>query len=395
MGSNYTWQVAIRHLTYSATAYHRRALLSVLKTKFGGTPSLFYKNREAITAGLLSLKLPARSGVVITGFTCFVVYQAVVEAGFTPVFCDLEKDGVNPNPDRIAALIAKNPQIKAVIVQNTFGFPTEMIKLSKICRQAGVFLIEDLAHSVGTRYANGLDAGQAGDLVCLSFSQDKILDAVTGGALIIRNPRISLDRLVKPVLLPLAERVRIRAYPLLTAIIRRNFRIGGRLLHALSKKLNLLSTPLGFPVDNRFFSFPSECLPLALTAIHANPGDVIRRQRLASYYASRLPPEYLIPRIIPLIPESACLRFPIRVPKRDALILRLHRFGIHLSDIWYDAPVAPKRLLTQTTYSGECPNAETLADTILNLPTHRGITNKEADLVIREIVQWKKLLAAP
>ena len=41
-----------------------------------------------------------------------------------------------------------------------------------ICKEKDIVLIEDLAHCVGAKYLNGKEAGNVGDLVVLSFSQD-------------------------------------------------------------------------------------------------------------------------------------------------------------------------------------------------------------------------------
>ena len=61
------------------------------------------------------------------------------------------------------------------------------------CRRRGLYLIEDLAHCPGNHYADGPAFGSVGDLVVLSFSRDKQVDAVAGGALIVRNKDLSLS----------------------------------------------------------------------------------------------------------------------------------------------------------------------------------------------------------
>ena len=86
--------------------------------------------------------------------------------------------------------------------------------------------------------------------------------------------------------------------------------------------------------------------------------------------------------------SSGLLRFPIFVKNRKKLIKFLKNNRIYVSDIWYDAPIAPFRCLNQTTYHGGCPMSENLSKTIVNLPTHLNVSEKEAERISEKIKLW-------
>jgi dTDP-4-amino-4,6-dideoxygalactose transaminase len=68
------------------------------------------------------------------------------------------------------------------------------------------------------------------------------------------------------------------------------------------------------------------------------------------------------------------------------LIAHLRARGIHVSDIWYDAPIAPKKCAARVSYKkGTCPNAEYTAEHILNLPTHINVSRKMAKKIAGEV----------
>lgn len=181
LGSNYDFNFVLKTLFARG---EDSKLKSFLENKYPGKATLLYKGREAIELGLKSLNLPKGSFVAINGFTCFAVYDAIKKAGLNVEYLDIEKGDLNFSPESLQAALTKDSKIKAVIIQNTLGFPCDIDNISKICQENKLILIEDLAHSIGTRYENGQEAGTVGDMVILSFSQDKMIDAVSGGALI-------------------------------------------------------------------------------------------------------------------------------------------------------------------------------------------------------------------
>lgn len=176
LGSNYDFNFVLKSLFSPGND----DLKSFLENKYKGQVTLVYKGREAIELALGNINKGSLVG--INGFICFAVYEAIKKAGMEVEYLDIEKGELNFS----AETLKKAVNVKAVIVQNTLGYPCDIEKIAQICKEKKIILIEDLAHSIGTRYESGEEAGMVGDFVVLSFSQDKIIDAVSGGALISR-----------------------------------------------------------------------------------------------------------------------------------------------------------------------------------------------------------------
>src|SRR3989344_2704625 len=375
LGSNYDLKYVLKSL-FSNAIYQNQKLKNFLKKKYQGKVILTYKGREALTLALKILNLSKESCVAINGFTCYAVYKAVEKAGLTPICLDLEEKNTDLNfaPETLEKILKENKNIKVVVIQNTLGYPTDIEKIVKICREKNIILIEDLAHCIGGKYENGKETGTIGDFTIFSFSQDKVVDAVSGGALVIRNKKyLSSEefRFREP-----ENQLKDRLYPLFTYKIRFLYDLGvGKILHFVLKKLNLLSKPMQEGLYN-FYSLPNWYCNLALLGFDNLPKQLNHRRGIAKIYAENLNKKILNPNIVEIISISSNLRFPIFVEDRKKLIQFLKESNIFISDIWYD-DVAP-----------ECPNAVEISHIILNLPTHINATEKDALKISERINEW-------
>ncbi len=390
LGSNYSLSDVWHSLIGYKASQSASALQEYLIKHYGGAARLTYKGREALQLAIKTLNLPPGSAVAVNGFTCFAVYKAIKVAGAEVYYLDIPATDLNFSADTLAKGLKSNPKIKAVIVQNSLGYPCDIEAIAQFCLKHQLVLIEDLAHSIGTVYSNGHEAGTVGDMVMLSFGRDKMIDAVTGGALIIRNPKFagSVPAELPPA--PLGPRLRDRLYPLLTAVIRASYPIGlGRLLHAVFKITRLLSRS----VDGEFYSghaMPAWNAAAAMTKLQNITANLEHRLKIAQIYAENLDDRFLMPNILKQNTQSSNLRFPILARRRPELIAWLSARGLYVADIWYDAPVAPPRLLSFTDYTHQCPSSEQISQQIINLPTHHLITPQLAKTISENINTWLK-----
>lgn len=402
LGSNYNFNFVLSALFSGNEKEFHDELEKFLEKKYGGKVVLTYKGREAIELALKCANLPKNAKVAITGFTCWAVYESVIGAGLEVEYLDIDRESLNFTAETLRKALKANPDIKALIVQNTLGYPCQIEEISKICQENKILLIEDLAHCVGTKYQSGLEAGTIGDFTCLSFSQDKMIDSISGGALIIgpsirRAVRRSIIRNKKfqafsTELNELGNKQQLvdRLYPLFTFKIRKSYAFGfGKLLHFFLKSANLLSKPIENGLDKPHH-LPNWYCRLVKIAFENLERDLFHRRKIASVYAEGLDPKITSGSLNKQIPISSCLRFPIFVRNRSGLIGYLKKKNIYVSDIWYDAPISPIRFLPETGYENQCPNAEKIGQEILNLPTHKNVSEKEANTISGEINQWLK-----
>lgn len=367
LGSNYNFSYVLKSLFNPGSAKDANALKQFLSEKYGGEVQLFYKGREALTAAIELLNLPNDSEIAINGFTCVAVFNAIRKAGLEPVCLDLERGGgLNFTAKTLERAVKTNKKIKAVVIQNTLGFPCEIEKIEQICKKHKLILIEDLAHCVGTKYSDGREAGTVGDFAVMSFSQDKIIDAVSGGALVVKNSKgktqSSKMKLKK-------QKLKDRLYPIFSFLIRKLYPVGlGKPLHFILKKMHMLSDIMSESFYD-LYALPYWNAKMALGEFRNLDKQLDHRKKIAKIYLDLLPENIFMlnkAKTSDSVILSANLRFPIFVKNRGQIIEKLKKSGIFLSDIWYK-DVAP-----------ESTNAVEHSKIILNLPTHINVTEKDA-----------------
>lgn len=378
VGSNYR----PKHLIKVLTGFRpggKKQLSRYLGDRYAANIQLTYKGREALYLALKKLDLEAGTKVAINGYTCFAVYDSVTAAELSPVYVDVAKNQLNYGMDELKKAYRQNPDIKVVIIQNTLGFPQDVEQIEQFCKVNKLHLIEDLAHSIGMKYADGREAGTVSD-AALSFSQDKVVDAVSGGALIYRTKqedfelnKLGVGRLIKDYL-----------YIFNTLVIRSSYAFGGKFYHYIVRKFKLLPMPMDGSA--RDVKLPNNWhANLALAQFKDLDIVINHRRRMADIYRSEIDQKYQYQHM----DGATYLRFPLKVKDRSALIKELKKSGIHISDTWYDAPVSPKWALDKTNYQpGSCPLSESCASSMLNLPTHVNIDVDKAYFIARKVNQW-------
>lgn len=383
LGSNYR-AATLRRVYWPASRQEIDRLQSFLGEHYNcSAVQLTYKCREAIALGLKQLELPRDSYVAINGFTCYAVYEAIVAAGLRPYYLDISKKELNFTAATLGKALKAQPKIKAVMIQNTFGIPADLAAIAKVCKAHKLPLVEDLAHSIGLQYVTGQEAGTVGQWAALSFSQDKMIDAVSGGALISNK---SVMQAVGPAKISRKARLAARLYPLTTALIRSTFRAGfGRALLKMVKSAGFIPRPMEGSAA-RLRNLTSWQAREARLAYQDLSALIAHRQKIARIYSQLLPPQIQFS----ASKEAIYLRFPILVETPPQLIKELKKSNIYLSDIWYDAAVGPKQYTHLTDYTGQCPNADFVAAHIVNLPTHWHVSEAQAKLIAEKVTTWLK-----
>lgn len=133
----------------------------------------------ALFLSLKALGLPRDARVLIPAFTFAAVPSAVVHAECVPVLCEV---GDNYRVD-MRDFEAKLPGVDAVLISHMRGHTSDMDAIMALCDKAGIPLVEDAAHSLGTTW-NGKKIGTLGKVGCFSFQSYKLVNAGEGGILI-------------------------------------------------------------------------------------------------------------------------------------------------------------------------------------------------------------------
>ncbi len=122
--------------------------------------------------------------VITTPITFAASANCALYCGARPVFADIDPETYNIDPAKVEAAIT--PRTKAVVAVDYTGQSVALDPLRKICREHDLFLIEDGAHVIGTKY-KGQPNGSLSDMTTLSFHPVKTVTGGEGGAVLTND----------------------------------------------------------------------------------------------------------------------------------------------------------------------------------------------------------------
>lgn len=127
---------------------------------------------------------------VITPPITFIATQATAAlSGASIVFADVLDDTVNIDPTAVEAAITK--KTKAIVAVDYAGHPADLSELRTIADKYGIYLIEDAAHSLGSKYKDQ-PVGSIADITTFSFFPTKNITSGEGGAIASNNEDLLL-----------------------------------------------------------------------------------------------------------------------------------------------------------------------------------------------------------
>lgn len=128
----------------------------------------------------------AKSGdeVIVPALSFVATGNAVVHAGFKPVFVDVDRQTLNIDVDQIENAITK--KTRAIMPVHLMGKPADMDPIVDIAKRYDLLVIEDAAEAHGATY-KGREAGTIGDLGAFSLYVAHIITTGEGGIITARS----------------------------------------------------------------------------------------------------------------------------------------------------------------------------------------------------------------
>lgn len=147
----------------------------------------------AVTSGSAALEVAmAACGigpgdeVIVTAWSWIACFTTIVRVGARPVLAEID-ESLNLDPKEIARLTT--PKTRAVIVVHYQGVAAAMEPVELEAHRRGLYVIEDCAQSLGTRY-RGRQIGTWSDIATFSFQYNKVATAGEGGMIVTRDQRL-------------------------------------------------------------------------------------------------------------------------------------------------------------------------------------------------------------
>ncbi len=125
--------------------------------------------------------------IITTPFTFTATGDAILRAGATPLFVDIDLDTYNINPELVEKAVKEyGKRVKGIIPVHLYGQPCNMDEIVKIAKENDLFIVEDCAQSFGAKW-NDKQTGSFGDTGCFSFFPSKNLGGFGDGGMITTN----------------------------------------------------------------------------------------------------------------------------------------------------------------------------------------------------------------
>ncbi len=125
--------------------------------------------------------------VIIPSITMSATAMAVINAGATPIFADIDKKTLNISAESIKKKISK--QTKAIITVSLYGLAPDYKKIKKILNKKKIYLIEDNAECFLGKINNKI-VGNFGDFSVFSFQSSKHLTCGEGGMITTNKKKL-------------------------------------------------------------------------------------------------------------------------------------------------------------------------------------------------------------
>lgn len=144
----------------------------------------------ALHLSLLALGIKEGDYIACSTFTFVATVNAISYLKAKPVFVDSEEVTWNMCPQLLEKAILESikngKKIKAVIIVHAYGFPAQIEQLINICKIHDVYVIEDAASALGSKYKNK-SLGTFGTIGILSFNYNKIITTTGGGIFMTKS----------------------------------------------------------------------------------------------------------------------------------------------------------------------------------------------------------------
>lgn len=286
--------------------------------------------------------LDLQGDIITTAFSWIATVSAIKLEGCEPVFCDIDPNTLNIDPDKIEALITD--KTVAIMPVHVFGNPCDIEAIEAIAKKHGLKVIYDGAHAIGSQY-KGRSLLSYGDIAITSLHATKVLNSGEGGACITAHPELA-QRI---------ERIRCFGYDVHNTIVE----------NGMNGKMSELHATLGLANLN----YLTDILEARQQSYH------IYKDALRDIHHLRF--QTLIGNInhayFPVIFDNEAIALKIKSALEEKNILPRRYFYPSLDTVAY------------LNAKQQCPISQDISARILCLPLFYGMTSDEQTLVIETI----------
>ena len=159
---------------------------------------------SALHLSLLLADVNQNDEVITQPLTFVATCNAISYCGAKPIFVDVDRETMGLSAAALKDFFNENTTItlgkcinkktgktiKACIPMHSYGHPCKIEEIRELCDKHNVFLIEDAAESLGSKY-KGRHTGTFGQAGILSFNGNKIITSGGGGCIVTNDKELA------------------------------------------------------------------------------------------------------------------------------------------------------------------------------------------------------------
>lgn len=307
-----------------------------------------FNGTVAIHLALLAIGLKPGDEVITTPFSFIASTNAILYVGAKPIFVDIGED-FNIDTSRIEEKITK--KTKAILVVHLFGNPCDIERVTTIARKHNLAVIEDACQAHGAM-VNGKKVGSLGDIGCFSFYATKNMTTGEGG-MVTTNDK----KMYEFLCMARSHGSKRRYYHEFLGYNFRMTEMQATLGRVQLKKLDHF---------NKKRIQHAQIMTKLLSSIKGLSLPQVKPDTVHVYH------QYTIQ----VLPE-----FPVT---RDELQEQLMQKGIE-SSVHYPIPIHKQKFLSKEYAHEQYPLAEGASKTVLSLPIHPYLHDKDIRYIAKTI----------
>lgn len=348
----------------------------------------FSSGRVGFYGLLRSLGIGPGAEVLVQVPTHIVIPNAIRYTGARPVYVDCQRE--NYNMDLEAAEQQITPRAKVLLLQHTFGIPADVDRALDLARRCNLILIEDCVHALGALY-KGKPVGSFGRAAFFSTEETKTISSTMGGVVVTDDPELS-DRMREfqaECALPLRwltarYLIKFVAYHLLSEPHVHRF---ARVIYEAFGRRNPLphaTTPeecQGMRPPRYEQRFSNAQAALALRQMERVDAILTHRAEIADLYRQKLCNLGIVPPHLPAGARPAFVRYPLWVNNREQAVRAAAPHA--MLGTWFTSVLEEAASPSCVDYvDGSCPVAESVAQCLVNLPTHMRVLPQDVAAIL-------------
>lgn len=331
---------------------------------------------DALVIALEALGIGEGDEVITTPWSFFATAEAISYVKAIPVFVDVNLDDFNINIDLIEEKISS--KTKAILPVHIFGNPADIDGIIKIAKKHNLFIIEDAAQAIGSKYKGNM-IGSMSDMTTFSFFPTKNLGAYGDGGMITTNSD-ELATIIRAIKAHGSGANGEKAYNIMNNIKdSTEEEIVENQVYNPKKYFNYL---VGH--NSRLDELQAAILRVKLKRLDEWN---TKRNEIASIYNKGLHNV-----VIPSVKEDvySCYHlYIVQSEDRETMVEHLMSKGIS-TGTYYPVPLHLQKAFQHLNYEqGDCPNAEYLSKRTFAIPAHEMLSLDEVQYIIDSINEVK------